>query len=130
LPGEAPELGRLAYVMLGVSELNRSLYFYRDVLGLAVTSEIAGFVFLDGRGVTLCLSESLGRGAGVLAGAVEVVFEVSGVQEAFDGLRGRGVSFLRDPHRVTDERWAASFRDPDGHILSIFGPERASPGVH
>ena len=34
-----------------------------------------------------------------------------------------GVEFLREPSNVTGDSWAANFRDPDGHLLSIFGPE-------
>ena len=25
----------------------------------------------------------------------------------------------------TGDQWAANFRDPDGHLLSVFGPEKA-----
>jgi len=34
------------------------------------------------------------------------------------------VTFMNEPRPVTGDRWAANFRDPDGHLLSIFGPER------
>jgi predicted DNA-binding protein (MmcQ/YjbR family) len=30
-----------------------------------------------------------------------------------------GIVLLREPHPVSGNSWAASFRDPDGHILSI-----------
>lgn len=36
----------------------------------------------------------------------------------------RGVVFLSEPMNVTGDSWAANFRDPDGHLLSVFGPER------
>jgi predicted enzyme related to lactoylglutathione lyase len=32
-------------------------------------------------------------------------------------------ALLREPHPVSGNSWAASFRDPDGHILSIFGAD-------
>ena len=35
----------------------------------------------------------------------------------------RGVTFLNEPRCVDGVSWAADFSDPDGHVLSIFGPE-------
>ena len=29
------------------------------------------------------------------------------------------------PRNVTGDQWAAKFRDPDGHLLSVYGPEKA-----
>lgn len=57
-----------------------------------------------------------------IVGATEVVFQVDDVQAAFDALRKRGVAFDSAPHNATGSEWAANFRDPDGHRLSIFGP--------
>lgn len=34
-----------------------------------------------------------------------------------------GVKFEHAPHALTESSWAANFRNPDGHILSIFGPK-------
>jgi len=49
-------LTQINNVMLGTTDLARSLAFYRDTLGLAVQFEILGFVFLNAGGVTLSLS--------------------------------------------------------------------------
>ncbi len=117
-------LNKIGMVMLGVRNLARSVEFYRDRLGLKVTSATEGFAFLDSGGATLCLSQPLGRGAERLDGATEVVFSVDGVREAFQALRQKGVEFFQEPRNVTGTMWAANFRDPDGHGLSIFGPER------
>jgi len=63
-------LAKVGVVMLGVRDIARSLGFYRDKLGLEVQHEIPGFAFLNGGGVTLCLSEAAvesartGRGRG------------------------------------------------------------------
>lgn len=118
------KLSQIGVVMLGVQDLPRAVAFYRDTLGLTVQQEIPGFAFLDGGGVTLCLSQPLARAAGQLAGATEVVFSVEDVRAAYDALRNRGVQFVQEPRNVTGTMWAANFRDPDGHRLSVFGPER------
>ena len=118
------KLTQIGVVMLGVADLNRSVAFYRDKLGVSVKQEIPGFTFLDGGGVTLCLSQPLGRTTGPAAGATEIVFSVEDVRAAYEALRGRGVQFTNEPRNVSGPMWAANFQDPDGHRLSVFGPER------
>jgi catechol 2,3-dioxygenase-like lactoylglutathione lyase family enzyme len=120
------KLDQIGAVMLGVKDARRSTAFYRDTLGLAVKSAFEGFVFPDGGGVTLCLSEALAKASPSLVGAGEVVLSVGDVPAAtYDALRGQGVEFSHAPRAVSGPMWAANFRDPDGHGLSIFGPERA-----
>lgn len=120
-------LTHLGVVMLGVHDLARAVEFYRDRLGMAVKSEVRGFAFLDAGGVTLCLSEPLARALGTpggsLGGATELVFEVPGVREAYQALVEHGVRFTHEPRVVAGTQWAANFEDPDGHKLSVFGPE-------
>jgi len=116
------ELQRISYVMLGVRELSRSLAFYRDILGMSVESSLPDFAFLNGGGVTLALSEELGKAKDYRTGAVELVFAVEDVHGAFTALTANGVTFHRQPRQVTESNWAANFADPDGHELSIFGP--------
>ena len=111
----------IANIMLGASDLDRSRAFYRDKLGLAVKQEIPGFVFLETGPVTLCLSTAHARLA-EQPGPLEVVLAVASVGAACTTLKDRGVEFLREPANVTGDSWAANFRDPDGHLLSIFGP--------
>ena len=118
-------LTRINNIMLGATDLARSLAFYHETLGLDVQMEMPGFAFLNGGGVTLALSEAHARLATPLAGAVEVVFGVADVTAAYAALRSRGVEFLNAPRNVSGDQWAANFRDPDGHLLSIFGPEKA-----
>ena len=118
-------LTRINNIMLGATDLARSLAFYHETLGLDVQMEMPGFAFLNGGGVTLALSEAHARLATPLAGAVEVVFGVADVSAAYAALRARGVEFLNAPRNVSGDQWAANFRDPDGHLLSIFGPEKA-----
>lgn len=123
------KLGGVSTVMLGVRDLAGAVAFYRDKLGLTVKGEIPGFAFLDGGSVTLCLSQPLARASEQMAGATEVVFAVEDVRGAYEALRERGVVFTHEPRNVTGSQWAANFKDPDGHKLSIFGPERRASGA-
>ncbi len=111
----------LAHVMLGVTDLEVSRAFYCGALGLNVQREAPGFLFLDTGPVTLCLSEPHATLA-EQPGPTEVVLAVDHVHQAYDTLRANGVEFMREPVNVTGAQWAANFRDPDGHLLSVFGP--------
>ena len=115
-------LDKIGHIMLGVSDARRSIAFYQETLGMRVLHGGGGMAFLDGGGVTLALSEELAKSQEHIAGAVEIVFAVDDLHHAHKVLSNRGVKFLREPRQVTDTDWAANFRDPDGHLLSIFGP--------
>ncbi|HYL39638.1 MAG TPA: VOC family protein [Bryobacteraceae bacterium] len=116
-------LSKIGVIMLGVTDLQKSIAFYRDQLGLQLAAQFEGLAFFDGGGVTLALNRGLAQATGRGAGATEIVFSVEHVQAACDALRAAGVEFLNQPRVVSGANWAANFRDPDGHLLSIFGPE-------
>jgi catechol 2,3-dioxygenase-like lactoylglutathione lyase family enzyme len=113
----------ISHVMLGVSNLEKSLDFYRDTLGLVVKKQLPGFVFLDAGGVTLGLSKDIWTHLGKAAGASQVVFAVESVKASYEDLKAKGLEFMGEPRNADGTNWAANFRDPDGHLLSIFGPE-------
>ena len=119
------KLGQIGVIMLGVQDVKRALEFYGDKLGLSVTSAFEGFAFLGTTGATLVLSEPLARANSTTVGATEVVFSVPDVRAAYEALRAKGVEFTHEPRQVSGATWAANFRDPDGHALSVFGPEHA-----
>jgi catechol 2,3-dioxygenase-like lactoylglutathione lyase family enzyme len=116
-------LSKIGVIMLGVADMEKSVSFYRDSLGLGLTAHHEGFAFFDAGGVTLALSAGLAKAVGQLPGAVEVVFSVEHVRAAYEQLARRGVPFLNEPRPVAGPMWAANLRDPDGHLLSVFGPE-------
>jgi catechol 2,3-dioxygenase-like lactoylglutathione lyase family enzyme len=118
------KLSQIGVVMLGVADVVRSVAFYRDKLGLSVKQEIPGFAFLDGVVVVLALSQPLARATGQGPGSTEIVFSVEDVRAAHAALQAKGVAITQQPRIVSGPMWAANFNDPDGHRLSIFGPER------
>jgi len=119
-------LTKIGTILLGTKSTAEAIPFYRDLLGLPLTGQFEGFAFFDAGGVTLALSEGLARAVPQLAGAFEVVFQVASVREAYEALRAKGVAFRNEPRQVAGPNWAANFNDPDGHHLSVFGPEKAA----
>ena len=78
---------QVSMIMLGVENIARSVAFYRDTLGLKLSSQ-SGIRFLLGRELTLALGTPLGRAVQPRAGATEVIFygrEREGVARALVG---------------------------------------------
>lgn len=116
-------LSKIGVIMLAVADLHQSVNFYRDQLGLELSGSTGEFAFFNAGGVTVALSTALPKALDGKSEAVEVVFSVDHVRVAHGELRDRGVHISHDPHPVTGENWAANFTDPDGHPLSVFGPQ-------
>lgn len=117
---------RLSNVILRVADLERSLAFWRDHLGLAAAGAAGGFAFLDAGAARIALHAVPPRdGEGGLSALTEIVLEVPDVRVAHAELAARGVSFRTAPRPVTGdaerELWACDCRDPDGHLVSLTG---------
>ena len=117
----------ISMIMLGVRDIEKSVQFYRDRLGLILKQQFPGFAMLETGAVTLVLSEARAKGAASVAGATEVIFSVEDVKAGTEALKQQGVAFSHEPHQVSGPMWAANFPDPDGHLLTLFGPERKAP---
>jgi catechol 2,3-dioxygenase-like lactoylglutathione lyase family enzyme len=119
---------RASRVILRVSDLDRSTAFYRDRVGLKLQSINEEFAVFEAGGMILML-EHLPKppsspSAG-LAAFTEIVLESTDVLATHAAMQARGVQFKQEPRAVTSDdarvMYAADFRDPDGHVLSIAG---------
>lgn len=124
---------RIGHVHLKVRDLERSLAFYRRVLGLEVTDRAGhGFAFLSGGDAhhELALQE-VGAGTGSPSrrsvGLYHTAWEVPD-REAFadarEALEEAGVSAQAVDHGIS---WALYFRDPDGQGVEIYLDRRDAP---
>lgn len=111
----------ISMIMLGVGDANTAVNFYRDILGFELTTRFEGFAFFKAGGVTLALNEGLARALPNKNGAVEVILPCESVRAAYADLIAKDVTFLKAPNEVSPGQWAANFKDPDGHILTLFG---------
>ena len=117
-------------IILRVANLQKSVAFYRDLVGLPLTSTSEDFAFLDGGGgMTLMLQQitrTSSEPSSGLAAMTEVVLESPDVIASYQAMKARGVAFRVEPRVVTGDGgsrdfYAADFRDPDGHVLSLGG---------
>lgn len=115
---------------LVVSDLARSVAWYRDVLGAELVREYGGTsaVFrILGQWLLLTTGgpptpDKPGVTFDVPAhGAVsaQMIFRVPDAHAAYEVLKGRGAVFLTEPYAWDHGETRAFFRDPDGHLFEI-----------
>jgi catechol 2,3-dioxygenase-like lactoylglutathione lyase family enzyme len=106
-----------------VSDLQASIDFWCETVGLELSMSAGAFAFLDGGGVNLVLNQvdEVPQDGSL----TEIVFESDDVRSTYGDLVERGVPFEVELRPVTSdgerELWAAHFRDPDGHLASVTG---------
>ncbi|MDA0351914.1 MAG: VOC family protein [Chloroflexi bacterium] len=116
------KLTKLHQVALAVTDLARSVEFYRDRVGLEFTMQFdpPGLAFFDLDGTRLML-DAIAEAAGH---ASPLYFWVDDMDTAVATLKGRGVAFEGDPHVINrepdgTEEWMAFFKDPDENVLAL-----------
>src|SRR5262249_49101876 len=114
---------KITLIALGVSDLPKSIAFYRDKAGFELQNQFGGIAFFSAGPITLMLNMGLRRPEGPLAGAVELIVAAESVTASHRQLSDRGCNFINEPREVTPGSWAATFVDPDGHWLTLFGPK-------
>ncbi|MGK5742316.1 VOC family protein [Micromonospora sp. URMC 103] len=107
---------------LVVTDLARSLDFYRDVLGFAEVDRGPSTAVLAYGATRLVLREAA-EAARVSLRTAHVNLEVDDIQAAYERMRAAGVRFTSAPRVVNEgtklEGWAVAFSDPDGHGLAL-----------
>lgn len=111
----------LRYVLLGCSDVDRSVTFYQNMLGLEISGRFGDFAFFNTGATQLALSAELGAPGENGAARAEFAFGSNSVTRAYEALSARGLQFTNEPHPVNGANWVVNFRDPDGHLLSIYG---------
>ena len=116
------------YVIVVVSDMTRSVKFYRDTLGLPLKFESKDWTEFQTGTTTLALHGGgtpppPSRGADperAIAGACSIGFTVENLQKVFEQLTSRGANFALPPSERKDEgiRLAVCL-DPDGLPVSF-----------
>ena len=115
-------LARIGQIHVSVSDVDRAIAFYRDVLGVPFLFRVPGqpMAFFDCDGVRLYLGTPESED---FRSRVVLYFTVDDVDEAYEALKQRSVEFLDAPHVVARmeevEVRMAFFRDLDGNNLAV-----------
>jgi catechol 2,3-dioxygenase-like lactoylglutathione lyase family enzyme len=135
--GKSTNLKKISVVVLFVADIERSIAFYRDTLGIplkfrddasaAFDFDATMLIVLTIAGAQDLLTEdavAVSRPAGATS---QLVSFVDDVDSLYGELLAKGVEFVRQP---VDRDWGlrtAHFKDPDGNIWEIAQPIGAAP---
>lgn len=140
-----PRASGLFEAHLTVRDLDRSIAFYRDIVGLPLALQLperaAAFFWIGGRGESMLGLWSLGSAPMGLSLHVAFRASLGDVLDACDALRASGVTplsfFGAEATEPSVIAWmpaaAVYFRDPDGHQLEYLAmldePPRPDLGI-
>ncbi len=108
-------------IWLYVSDLARSMAFYREVLGLPLVMQAEGEARFTLGTVSLWLREQPALSERRPAWGALLLPVLEGLEQRMQGLIARGVAFSAPPEATPLGRVAA-FHDPDGHMLCLWEP--------
>jgi catechol 2,3-dioxygenase-like lactoylglutathione lyase family enzyme len=112
---------RSVAVTLFVTDLPRSVLFYRDMLLFRETDAGRGSAVLEYDDARIVLRRV--ASPTMDPQLVQLLLEVPDVHGAYTDLLAHGESFIHRPRPVAPYEqqvlWAAAFRDPDGHGIAI-----------
>ena len=124
-------LPKISYVLIYVPDLDKSVKFYRDVLGFKVKNQEKVYVEFETEGSTFALAdvklgervvgpEQIGSIVGSKRNFSLTLGEVENVDATYEELSKNGVEFVDPPTTHPWGQRTAYFRDPDGNILEVF----------
>ena len=124
------KIRKLGHVVVQVSDVERSLAFYTQVLGFQVSDvypeemQPGGFAFLRCNTDHHCLAlVGAGPGSSRQLELHHMAFEVATLEEVFaarDRLRAHNVHLSFEGRRRAGCQISVEFNDPDGHSIEIY----------
>jgi len=117
------EIRRLGSVIIAVSDLEKSVKFYNEVIGLPIKNQRENWVDLGKQGATVILhtaSKPINTGTSIENGIV-IGLVVGDVESALQELKAQKVVVHRDieSHKTGKN---AIILDPDKYMISLFEP--------
>jgi lactoylglutathione lyase len=121
---------KVDYLMVNVSDMSRSVAFYRDILGMALKFESPGWSEFQTGATTLALHQVRARPGGEgrapaepVAGTCSLGFSVEDLEATHRELAARGAPFVLAPtEQVNEGIRLAVCVDPDGLAISFAEP--------
>ena len=107
----------LNHVTLAVRDLDRSIAFYRDVLGCRLRAVWADGAYFAAGPLWLCLSREEARAQAPSPDDTHLAFSVA--EADYPALRARVIATCRIWRENRSEGASTYFLDPDGHKLEL-----------
>ena len=113
-------MNRVDYSIVFVSDMKRSVAFYRDVLGLPLRYESPGWSEFATEGTTLALHPAGELGAG----HCQPGFVVDDISAFHQKAEANGMKCVMPPKKQDFGGVLAAYADPDGLILSVMEAQK------
>jgi lactoylglutathione lyase len=117
------QLQKPDYIIVYVSDMQRSTAFYRDVLGLPVKYATPGWTEFNTGTTTVALhtTNETAQPASQRppAGHAQLGFMVEDLQTTYESLKSQEVHFSLPPQQQTSGVTLAVFHDPDGLGITL-----------
>ncbi|HYH01354.1 MAG TPA: VOC family protein [Terriglobales bacterium] len=111
-------IGKLGLIMVVVKDMDRSIAFYRDVLGLKLQFQSPEFSQFDAGNIHLGLHAESDRLKAHPTESAQFAFYVDNIEQAVAHLKAKGVHILRPP-KQEDFGILSIFTDPDGYHVEL-----------
>ena len=121
---------RLSHIIVYCSQMERSVRFYRDQLGLPVKFESPDWTEFHSGATTLALhlanhaAGAAGEHRNSQAGQAHPSLEVLDLDRFYEEKKAKGIEFLLPPAMQDFGRRMAVVRDPDGLPISVTEEQR------
>ena len=111
-------IGKLTTIVLIVKDMDRSVAFYRDMVGLSVEMHTPFWSSLSAGNISLGLHPESNHAKVAPSMGCTFGFEVEDIQATVQKLKAKGVQMQLEPKRE-DFGWLAIFADPDGYAVQL-----------
>jgi lactoylglutathione lyase len=123
---------KLSYALVFVSDMERSVAFYRDVLGWPLKCQSPERTEFATEGTTLILHNASRPGGaaavqGEIAGRCQLGFWVEDVEAFHQDMVARGTLCIQPPTEDASGAKLAVYADPDGLPFSVAGSHTTGP---
>ncbi len=112
-------IGKLGLIMLVVKDMDRSVQFYRDVLGVPLVFQTPHWSQLDAGNIQLGLHPESDRLKASPSEGCSFGFYLDDIQKTVAELKAKAVKVLQEPKKE-QFGWLALVADPDGYVVQLF----------
>ncbi|MCW3173224.1 VOC family protein [Shewanella subflava] len=113
---------KVGQIAIAVTDINKSVAFYQDILGLSLLFEVpSGLAFFNCGDTRIMLTTLQGKSEDHKTSVI--YYQVSDIHHATKHLKAKGVTFEREPQlaaKMTDHHlWIGFLRDPDNNLIGL-----------
>jgi len=115
---------RVGNVILAVKDLDKSIKFYNEIIGLPIKQQRRTWVDLGSKGALLSLhpaSLTAQHVATSIDNGIAIGFVIGDIKTALEELKSKGIKIYRDVVEK-DAGKNAVILDPDDNMISLFEP--------